>query len=186
MANGKNDKPSVRRYRKRKTLILVLCLTLVLSLAVGGTLAYIVANGGNVENLFKSSEVSSRVNVNGDTIDVTNTGDVDAYIRAAIVVNWMDAEGNVRGIAPVESVDYELSVNTDDWYQDSTTLFYYYKDSVPSDGVTEDLVNAITVLVTPPEGYELSVEVVAEAIQAEGMGADVDTAQEAWAAAVKN
>lgn len=181
MAKGKYECRYFRRKRNHKTLALVLSIALVLALAAGGTVAYVVSRSGSVENKFEPVYVTSRVNVTEDKIDVTNTGDVDAYIRAAIVVNWMDASGNVRGASPVADTDYKLSVNTDNWYQDLTTGFYYYELPVASMANTDDLVTAIDVLVTPPAGYELVVEVVAEAIQAEGTITDAEGTRKAVA-----
>ena len=157
-----------RKQTKRRTTLL--SIFLILSLAVSGTLAYIVARTDNVNNQFEPSYVTCQVNVNNDnSFDVTNTGDVNAFIRAAIAINWMDEKGNVRGIAPSAS-DYTLSVNTTDWWKDDTTGYYYYKYFVVPGDLTNDLITAygLAANVTAPSGYELSVEVVAEAIQADG------------------
>lgn len=171
-----------RRHTKRRTTLL--SVLLILSLAVGGTLAYIVDRTNHVNNTFVPAYVTCTVNANAnDTFDVTNTGNIDAYIRAAIAVNWMDSAGNVRGIAPT-TAEYELDVNSDDWWQDTATGYYYYKYRVASRDVTKDLVEdyGITPGTNVPAGYELCVEVVAEAIQADG---DTDTGavpayQDAW------
>lgn len=170
---GKYQKGGVhlrkRKHTKRRTALL--SIFLILSLAVSGTLAYLVAKTDNVNNQFEPSYVTCQVNANNDaTFDVTNTGDVGAFIRAEIVVNWMDEKGNVRGIAPSFS-DYTLVVNESDWWQDKKdTGYYYYKYSVLPKGVTNDLITAygLATNVTAPDGYDLSVEVVAEAIQADG------------------
>ena len=157
-----------RKQTKRRTTLL--SIFIILSLAVSGTLAYIVARTDNVNNQFEPSYVTCQVNANDDdTFDVTNTSDIDAYIRAAIVVNWMDDQGNVRGISPKAS-DYSLTVNATDWWKDTKTGYYYYKYSVVPAGVTEDLITSygLAAGVTAPSGYELCVEVVAEAIQADG------------------
>lgn len=134
------------------------------------------------ENQFEPGRVTSSVNVSGDTITVVNSNsNVDVYIRAAIVVNWMDGQGNVRGIAPTAS-DYSLNVNTASWWMDTATGLYYYKNSVAPGSSTDALVDGITVYGTVPDGYQLSVEVVAEAIQAEGETdiGDVPAYQNAW------
>ncbi len=174
--------PRKRRHTKQRTALL--SIFLILFLAVSGTLAYLVVNTDYVQNQFEPAFVTCQVNYNKDnTFDVTNTGNVDAYIRAAIVVNWMDEDGNVRGIAP-KSSDYTLIVNTEDWWQDTSTGYLYYKYSVIPTGVTNDLVTSYGLAegVTAPNGYELCVEVVAEALQAKGdtdVGA-VPAYQDAW------
>lgn len=171
-----------RKHTKRRTALL--SLFLILSLAAGGTLAYIVAKTDNVDNQFEPSYVTCQVNAYGDgTFDVTNTGDVNAYIRAAIVVNWMDEQGHVRGIAPAAG-DFTLNVNAAAWRQDTNTKYYYYQAPVIPDGTTETLVTSFAIAenVTAPNGYSLSVEVVAEAIQADGDTDDgaVPAYQDAW------
>lgn len=160
----------LRKKRRRKPHALLLSIILILSLAISGTLAYIAARTDNVQNQFESAFVTCCVNVNDDrTFDVTNTGNVNAYIRAAIAVNWMDELGNVQGIAPSSS-DYTLTVNTTDWWQDSTTGYYYYKEPVVPGETANDLVTSFEVAddAAVPAGYALSVEVVAEAVQADG------------------
>lgn len=160
----------LRKHRHTKQRTVLLSIFLILSLAVGSTLAYIVAKTDRVQNQFEPAFVTCSVNANNDsTFDVTNTGNVDAYIRAAIVVSWMDDQGNVRGISPKAS-DYSLTVNATNWWKDTRTGYYYYKYSVVPAGVTEDLITAygLAANATVPAGYELSVEVVAEAIQADG------------------
>lgn len=171
-----------RRHTKQRTALL--SIFLILSLVVGGTLAYLVAKTDHVQNQFEPAFVTCQVNNNNDnTFDVTNTGNVDAYIRAAIVVNWMDENENVRGIAPSSS-DYTLSVNTTDWWQDTSTGYYYYKYSVIPTGITQKLITSYRLAegVTAPNGYELSVEVVAEAIQADGDtdNGNVPAYKDAW------
>ena len=186
---GKFEQRNVRRRRHRRSHTLALSLVLLLTFAIGGTLAYIVANSARVENQFVAGKVGSQVNVSGNKISVTNTdSNVDAYIRAAVVVNWMDQYGNVRGIAP-KTGDYEMALNADDtwtgekpWFFDSASGFYYYKTSVDAKETTDNLITDVTTKVAPPSGYTLSVEVVAEAIQADGVkdGSGEKAVADAW------
>lgn len=172
-----------------KHYITLLSIALILSFAVIGSLSYIATQTGNVKNRFAHAHVTCQVNANSDnTFDVMNTSNVDVYIRAAIVVNWMDSSGNIRGIAP-ETDDYDLVIaasqdwtDSDPWYQDAATGFYYHKVAVTPRDLTEDLITSIRTNVTPPIGYTLRVEVVAEAIQAEGdKEADgIPAFQDAW------
>lgn len=161
---------------------LIISSLLLLTLAVGGTLAYIAAKAGEVQNQFIAGSVTSQVNETNGTIDVTNTGNVNAYIRAAIAVNWMDSNENVRGLAPKDT-EYSLSVNTTDWWQ-NTDGYYYYKYAVSPGADTSNLVQSFALAdgVTPPNGYTLTVEVVAEAIQADGETDDDGTPayEDAW------
>ena len=182
IAKKHNKHTHLKKSKHSKGLGILISIALILSLAVSGTFAYIIATTKNVENQFAPASVTCHVNSVGNNFTVTNTGNIDAYIRAAIVVNWMDKDGNVRGIAPSTS-DYTLSVNTTDWRQDNTG-YYYYKYSVSPNTSTNYLIppNGITVNVTAPAGYEFSVEVVAEAIQAQGTTdtGNIPAYQNAW------
>ena len=169
---------------RKKLYIILISIGLLLSTVVGNSLAYIMTRTDHVQNQFTPASVSCRVNSSEDTsFDVTNTGNVDAYIRAAIVINWMDEQGNVRGIAPLPE-DYTLKINDSHWEDDTDTGFYYYKQPVAPGGTTEGLVAsfAISKDAAVPVGYALCAEVVAEAIQAEGNTDDgaYPAYQDAW------
>lgn len=152
--------------------LLVLCLVLLLVASVGGTLAYVVVRSGAEKNTFQPAQVTSEVVVGNGTRAVKNTGDVPAYIRAAVTVNWVSTDSGsntTRGIAPTES-DYSLKLNTGDsgaWIA-HTDGYYYYEYKVEAKAVTATLVENIQCSATPPAGYALAVEVAAEAIQADG------------------
>lgn len=168
-------KRPARRRKLNKYFLVTLSLVLLLGVAGGTTLAYVIAEGGTVENSFTPAEVKCSVD---DDYVVTNDGNVDAYIRAAVVINWENTDGDVSGIAPVEDTDYELDLGKD-W--EKIGEFYYYKKVVPFEGTAEKTTPVVTVtpLTDAPEGFALVAEILAEAIQAEGMGAT--SAYGAWA-----
>lgn len=175
---GKHGRAPARRGNGRR--IALLCVALVLVASIGGTLAYIAVRADEVENTFEPAYVTSEVVVKNDTQAVKNTGNVDAFIRAAIVVNWMDENGNVRGLSP-QAGEYSMTVNESDWNLNADG-YYYYKYKVASMAVTENLVTDIRCNSTPPDGYSLAVEVAAEAIQAAGDTDDtsVPAYKDAW------
>lgn len=160
---------------KKKSLLLVAGIVLMLTIAIGGTIAYIVTNTTPVVNTFTPGGVPISVDESftGGTksdVKITNGGNVPAYIRAKIIVTWKDAQGNVSG-TPVQATDYDLRINDTDWTPSGG--FYYYKDKVGAQGNTTNLINSCTKLegANQPDGYDLSVEIIAESIQADGMGA---------------
>ena len=55
-----------------------------------------------VEETFKNNVKSN--------VQVKNTGDAAAYLRAAVLVTWQDASGNVLGTAPVAGQDYSITM----------------------------------------------------------------------------
>lgn len=174
---------------KKRHWGMLLSILLLLTVVAGGTLAYVVAKTGMVENQFEKVQVSCEVLAEDNEVKLRNTSDVEAYIRAAIVVNWMDEDGNLLGVAPVKTTagnsgHYAYDLNETVWEKDAETGFYYYVEKVAARvGTTDALLSNITI--TKPEGfedYELSIEVLAEAIQADGVTADgTKTAyQDAW------
>lgn len=177
MNNGKFSQKKRPGFRKSlRAALPLLLIAIVIALSAGGTLAYILDNTSSVENTFTPAQVSCVVQNNGK---IENTSNVKAFIRAMVIVNWMDDDGNVSASAPVYTV-----VAGDKWAKSDTDGFYYYTDKVAPNEVLPAPAT-IDVTSTNPDGtqYKATVEIVAEAIQAEGMGDDVDTAQEAWAAA---
>lgn len=173
---------------KKKSLLLVAGIVLMLTIAIGGTIAYLVANTDSITNTFEPGRVPITIeeSFNGETksdVYVTNTGNVPAYIRAKIIVTWKDKDGNVSAIKPVLNTDYRMSTGGG-WTEESDG-FYYYSVFVGAGKSTGYLINNCTRIGTQPEGYDLSVEIIAESIQADGMDG-VSNAQQAFAAAAKN
>ena len=189
--NVRSGQKKRRRLRWRREFVLLVCIAALILSAVGGTVAFLVANGGTKTNTFTYGEVTCSINETFKTGDfvkehvtVTNTGNTDAFIRAAIVVTWVDKDGYIYPAQPALGTDYSLATGEDWAIYDG---YYYYNSSVAAKATTGDLiVSCEPVPGRAPEGYTLRVEILADAIQATGMGADVDTAQEAWAAAAVN
>lgn len=131
MYNGSHVSPRKKSGRSRRPLLLLASLVLLLALAVGGTVAWLNSSSGPVTNTMIPGQVPITINetFDGTTksgVSVTNNGNIDAYIRVAIVANAVDENGNIiAGKAP----DYVSSVNTDDWelLEDG---YYYYKGAV--------------------------------------------------------
>ena len=113
---------------------------------------------------------------------------VKAYIRAAIVVNWMDNQGNVWATKPVEGKDYEMVINETDWTESpaDSGIYYYNKEAVPAGESTEILITSAKPLKdAPADGYYLSIEILAQGIQADGVMSDKVTTpvENAWGTA---
>ncbi|MBQ1234273.1 MAG: hypothetical protein IIX77_01445 [Oscillospiraceae bacterium] len=124
-----------------------------------------------------------------EDVKIKNTGDTDAYIRVALVVNWMNDKGNVWGTKPVEGTDYNMTLDLANGWSKGSVGYYYYNTKVAKDQLTPILIDEANVLKAGPVGtdgtqYYLSIEIVAEAIQADGIAAEYG-AQEAWQRAAK-
>lgn len=186
---------------KKRLTVLLVSLSLILVVGVGVTLAYVFASTGNVVNTFTPSHVSCAVvemnNNSQETtqvsagkvenltskqeVQIKNTGDTEAYIRAAIIVTWKKADGTVYAKSPVENVDYIMQLNlTPDGWVLGADGYYYYTKPVAAGATTGMLISSATAG-TDLDGYYISIEIVASAIQS-NLGND---AQSAWAEAAK-
>ena len=181
----------MNKMRKTKAILLLALIVAILACSVGGTLAFLVTKTGSVKNTFQPAHVTSSVIEPGwndgstekSNVTIKNTGDVSAYIRAAIVITWKDKDGNTMPEVP-GSGDYSLTIGSD-WTLGSDG-YYYYNSIVGADKETSNLIVSCTENYTNnyTDGRKLCVEVIGSAIQAEGMGAN--SAQAAFSAASGN
>ena len=164
----------------KRSLVLVVSVLVLLLAVAGGTLAWLTAQD-SVNNTFTPAHVTCTVEetFNGTektNVQIKNTSDIPAYIRAYIVVTWKDSTGNVYGQKPVAGTDYKMSINTNKgWTQKDG--YWYCNTAVASGGFTPVLIDSCTSNNSAPnDNYNLSVEIIAEAIQSVP-----DTAvKEAW------
>ena len=168
--------------------MLLVSLVMLLTITMGGTLAYITTSDDPVKNIFTTSQVP--ISVQEDPFDGTvknnvkiqNDGNTDAYIRAAVVVTWKDSSGNVYGIKPEVGVDYQVTFPGDTgWVYREADGFYYYTASIaPNNQTGVLLTNCKPLKSAPADGYTLCVEIVAESVQAKGVDNGVKAVVKAW------
>ncbi len=95
-----------------KHLALLLALAAVLCAATVGTMAYFTANDSSSGGL-TVGRVACDVSKDGNTYTITNTGNVPAYIRVAVVANTVE-NGVIVGNGEVSVYNY--SKHTDGFY----------------------------------------------------------------------
>lgn len=163
-----------------KQLALLLSIVLIATVTAGGSLAYIFTQTQGLTNTFEPTKVTCQINdemSNDKTVKtnatVENTGNVDAYIRAALVFTWRSPDGNIAPVS-VDASACDLSIGND-WFEKDG--YYYYKTVVPATDPENTSTTALIVScsvkdsVEIPEGYGLCVEIIADAIQADGVNA---------------
>lgn len=161
---------------RKAALILSLCL--IFALAVGTTVALLVAHTNAVTNTFTAakSEITIKEDVkNGkkSSIQVENKGTATSYVRVKLVMNWVDKSGNVSAEPVNISVDYDKT----NWFEQGG--IYYYKMPVGPNMTTDNLLQKDKHITEPtgkPEGCHLEVTVLAESIQA----APSTAVQQSW------
>lgn len=160
--------------KARKTATLLVAIVLLLGVAVGTTVAYLIDSTDRIENKFEyaKTDVTVTEELTGTTksnVKVENKSNIPVYIRATYVVNWVDAFGNIVTPDPGEYV-YQLDVNPDNKWVQGKGGYYYYPTPVQPNGLTDG--SLLNCTVTYPEGvatpeYTLNVEILATAIQSE-------------------
>ena len=150
-----------------RQVLLLAALVVIAMGVVGGTVAYLVTKTDPVVNTFTPGVVSCKIDETFDgttksNVYVTNTGNTNAYIRAAIIVTWKDAAGNIAATVPAKGTYYTLEMNETDWVEHDG--YYYYKGSVAPNAQTEKLIKTCTDLRSNGD-YTLCVEILADAIQ---------------------
>ena len=187
-------KPVKRRQKAKRVGSGFVLLILAVVLAIGGTLAYIIANTTPVKNEFTPGEVRCEVeetfkhNVKSD-VKIKNTGNTAAYIRATYVVTWQKDDGTVNGKMPVVGTDYTIVFADNTGWKKIGDYWYYTLPVLPfEDGVetgeTGVLIASCKLAegAAVPTGYHLSVEIIASAIQSE----PASVVAEKWHVAVDN
>lgn len=177
----------MKRKHNKKALTLLVCLVVVLAVTVGGTLAYLMASTQPVKNEFAPSRVSCAVvedPFNGTTktnVQIQNTGDTKAYIRAKVVVTWKNLKREVYAATPMENTDYtmELNLSENGWIKGNDEFYYFTQAVSPvmecthaADASCDNCCTGVLIKrcvqaesANVPDEYFLSVEIIASAIQ---------------------
>ncbi len=180
---GKHDGAKARPVRRKahhtgRLTAMVIATALLLALAISGTVAWLTTKDAPITNTFNPSKVACEVteSFNGtvkSSVNVKNTGDIDAYIRVKLVTYRTNAQGqHIGGTAELPS--FTLGAN---WVKYGD--YYYYTLPVaagqkPAANLTDSM--TLTAEYTDVDGGKQAIDVMAEAIQsvpAEAVG-------EAW------
>ena len=188
--------------KNNKRIVMMASIILVFAVAISGTIAWLFTQTNEVVNTFKPTSVPNSINetFNGNTktnVSISNTGNIDAYIRAEVVVTWQDADGNVLPDKPVPGTNYSIEINKaadvfgGKWVEYDG--YYYYTRVVPADddaSTTDRVEDQTAILITscspttkaPVDGYTLHVEILSQSIQADGVNSTTNKTpvQEAW------
>lgn len=182
MYQGKYYKRQKQHRFAKPSVVMVSVLVLLVSV-VGGSVAYLFATDSPIENTFTKSSVSCEVvekfdGVTKEEVKIKNTGNTEAYIRAMVVVTWKDTNGNIYGGSePVAGTDYHITFNESDWTKVGN--HWYCNAPVAKGSLTASLISTCREIATnrPSSEYGLSVEIIADALQA---GPDASVVQDAW------
>ena len=161
----------------KKPLTLFVALVLLLTLAVGGSLAWLVSND-DVTNSMEPGNVPITINetVSNNTkssVTVTNNGNIQAFIRVAIIANAVDKNGD---IIVGEKPNFTVSSA---WTEIDN--YYYYNGIVEPNGTTAPLFTGDVSFA----GGEINI--LAESIQVlGGLTSDGSASVDAWGVVYSN
>lgn len=160
----------MRRTKHWKGLVGLAALVLLLCAAVGGTLAWMTAETEPVKNTFTPATVTTTITENTQNnekrnIQVNNTGDVEAYVRAAIAMAWVDEKTGKPVGSTANLPDLSTLTLSTGWVKGSDGIYYYTKPVAADGGETPALFSEAITEKNAPTGCHLQVTVLAEAIQ---------------------
>lgn len=180
--HGKFESPRKSR-RMTKAAVLALALALVLLVSVGGTLAYLFTSTDPVQNVFAPAEMNikvmedefqNQVSETKSKVYVQNKSKASVYIRVALVPTWEDSEGNAVAVA-ASLADLEINGVAGDQFKNAngwvkhTDGYFYYTSAVAAGDKTNNLID--TAVVTTSSNHYMDLQILAQAIQAEGVDA---------------
>lgn len=159
--------------RSGKSIALLIALLMIVFVTVGGTVTYLLSETYSIRNIFNPADVTTSVDETFEggvktNVSIQNTGDIEAYIRAIVVITWQDENGNVFSQMPVVGQDYSIVYPDDTGWVKATDGFWYYTSPVAPGENTECLIASckeIENAPNKPDGYVLSVEIIGSGIQ---------------------
>ena len=153
------------RAKTWKALIVAALAVVILTAAVGGTMAWLSTQTQDLTNTFVPAKVTCAVvedftdKTTKKDVRIQNTGTTDAYIRAMIVANWCTADNKVVKTA---TPTYE-GLPGSGWVEHDG--FYYYTQPVAPDQTTSMLFTKCEQGTVPEGADHLEVNIICQAVQ---------------------
>ena len=169
---GKHDGAKARPARRKahhtgRLTAMVIATALLLALAISGPAAWLTTKGAPITNTFNPSKVACEVteSFNGtvkSSVNVKNTGDIDAYIRVKLVTYRTNEQGrHIGGTAEIPAFTPGAGWVAYNGY------YYYTKPVAPNAQPENALISSInlTEKYIDADGGRQAIDVMAEAIQ---------------------
>lgn len=157
---------------RSRMIMMIAAAALLLTMAVGGTMAWLSAKGEPITNTFQPSEVDCEVteDYNKDRneksqVNVKNTGDTSVYIRVKLVTyRTNDAGDHIGGTAEIPAF-----TPGDNWVSHTDGYYYYTLPVAAGDSPATVLADEIQLKkdYEDADGGHQALDVMAEAIQSE-------------------
>lgn len=170
------------RAKTWKALIVAALAVVILTAAVGGTMAWLSTQTQDLTNTFVPAKVTCAVvedftdKTTKKDVRIQNTGTTDAYIRAMIVANWCTADSKVVKTATPTYVGLPGS----GWVEHDG--FYYYTQPVAPNQTTSMLFTKCEQGTVPEGADHLEVNIICQAVQS----TPANAVTEAWGVTISN
>lgn len=180
----KNHK--TRKGIRLKALLLASALVLIAIAGINATAAFLSAGSNAEVNTFSYGKITCAVTESFDgvtksNVKIQNTGNTAAYIRSAVVVTWKNEAGDAYWQKPQEGTDYAIAFDCTNGWVKGSDGFYYWRSPVEPQQSTGTLITSCTEMpLKAPDGYTLSVEILADAVQSKPSQA----AEQAWGVSI--
>ena len=174
-----------KQIKRIKAMLALICV--VGLMIVSMTVAYLFMRTSNITNNFIGAFVQSKVieNFDGTTktnVLVKNEGNVDAYVRAYVVVYWMDEDGHIYHEKPVLDDDYSIDYDDSKWILGDDG-YWYYPEILSEMEESSILINEATCISDDiPSDYQLAIEIISSGIQANPQ----DVVESNWNVTINN
>ena len=168
MMERKKKKRQFKHWNRSWKWLAVLAVVLVGGVVTAGTVAYLQQEAKLV-NEFDAGKVEVSVDENFEEniktdVRLTNKGNVEAYVRAKILVYYVAEDGVVLGETPVLGKDYTMEMGDQTNFIEVNGVYYFTKP-LPANASTDVLIQRCEEQ-TSVKGRTLVVDVLGEAIQA--------------------
>lgn len=164
---------------------IIIIAALIFFIGISSTIAYLISKSNKI-NEFEMGNVDVKVNETfnkeekiKENVYVTNTGNIDEYVRVKINIYYKNNENIIMYEDPIINDDYIIDLNLDDWFL-SSDGYYYYKYKISRNDSTSNIINSLTYL-KKYEDKSLTVDVIANAIQSNDKAIE-----EAWNKHIEN
>ena len=164
--------PSRRTNPGKKLLMTILALALLVTMGISGTVAWL-SSSSSVSNQMTpgTGDITITETKDGNvktSVKITNTGNIDVYVRVAVVSNRLDENGNVIAGASGN----QISAN--DKWQLLDGYYYYLGTVAPGEK------NAVELLGVSVDFTGMEVDILAQSIQALGVINGQPASQVKW------
>ena len=170
-----------------KKYIIVIIAACLLFISISVTYAFLTKLNSK-PNTFELGNVVPEIKetfVTGNKIKedvyIKNNGNIDVYVRVALVFSFEDENGNILSDEPILDEDYTIDFSSSTNWILGDDGYYYYKEKIGPSSFTDILIDSCRSI----KNYDdkvFNLEIVTQAIQADPKRA----VEEAWGVTITN